>query len=266
MRRRKASVLSHSYWSSANPMGTFLAPGRLLLMPPGYRDVNQVSRYRMMATVEEPGGLEGRAARELLKWARANRRDFPWRLETDPYRLVVTELMLVRTRAEQVEPVWTAFFERYPSLISLAQADEEEIWATLKPLGLAWRARRVIEFAHSAVETRNWQGELESLPGAGPYVRAAVRVGAAGRGELPVDVTIARVIGRYFGIHARGEARRSASVLDEAKSMGSRSRRFFHAWLDLAALVCRPTQPACQACPLNLTCRSAADRSDRWRA
>lgn len=219
----------------------------------------------MMATVEEPGVLEGRAARALLKWARANQRDFQWRLETDPYRLVVTELMLVRTKAEQVGPVWTAFFERYPSLRSLAQADEEGIRATLKPLGLAWRAGRVIEFAHAAVETPDWPDKLESLPGAGPYVRAAVRVGANGRGELPVDVTIARVIGRYFGIHARGEARRSASVLNEARLMGSRSRRFFHAWLDLAALVCRPIQPVCDACPLNLTCRSAGclDRKPR---
>lgn len=171
--------------------------------------------------------------------------------------------MLVRTKAEQVGPVWTAFFERYPSLLSLAQADEEEIRATLKPLGLAWRARRVIEFAHAAVETHNWPDELEFLPGAGPYVRAAVRVGTTGRGELPVDVTIARVIERYFGIQARGEARRNASVLREARSMGSRSRRFFHAWLDLAALICRPIQPACEACPLNLTCRSAGHREGR---
>jgi A/G-specific adenine glycosylase len=197
-------------------------------------------------------------ARALLVWHVRHGRRYPWRLTSDPYRLVVTELMLVRTRADQVAAVWPRFFDSFPSLSSLAAASDADIREILRPLGLQWRATRIIDFAGAAAGHVDWLDRLPDLPGGGPYISAAAIVGVRKRGELPVDVTIARVIGRYWGLAASGEPRRSSDVLRAASSMGHRSLRFFHAWLDLAATVCRPRRPLCDYCPL-LSCSYRAD-------
>ena len=207
--------------------------------------------------LDRSGAVQQPDARALMTWARRHARSFPWRRERDPFRLVVTELMLIRTRAEQVARVWDAFFEVFPTLDSLIEADERDVAAALKPLGLEWRARRVLEFARAAATTPNWQESLRSLPGAGPYVSAAAAIAFNGRGELPVDVTIARVVARFFGIQASGEARRDVRVLEVTRLMGQVSRTRFHAWLDLAAAVCKPKAPACGICPLRSGCRTA---------
>jgi A/G-specific adenine glycosylase len=204
-------------------------------------------------------------ARRLLGWHRSHTRDYPWRHTTDPYRLTITELMLVRTRADQVAAIWPAFFASFPTLEALAVGDERQVMDELRPLGLRWRAQRIIEFAKGASSVARWQDHLERLPGGGPYVAAAVSIGTLGRGALPVDVTIARVLARYGGIDEPGEPRRNAKVLRFATELGSRSRRFFHAWLDLAAQVCVPRRPRCPECPLRDQCVFAAvvDRPSR---
>ncbi len=189
-------------------------------------------------------------ARRLLEWHRGHRREFPWRSETDPYRVAVTELMLVRTRAHQVAKVWPSFFHAYPTLEALAGAPQDEVRESLRPLGLAWRAARIASFASAAVQEQNWFHHVSELPGGGPYVAASVALALNGRGTLPLDVTIARVIARYWGLRPAGEARRDERVLRASAAMGPRSRRFFYAWLDLAAAVCRPLRPDCEHCPL----------------
>lgn len=201
--------------------------------------------------------------RVLVIWAHEHGREFPWRNEQDPYSLIVTELMLIRTRAEQVGRLWASFFAVYPTLESLANADHRDVQAAVSPLGLSWRALLIIEFARAAASTPNWLDELESLPGAGPYVVAATMIGVAGRGHLPVDVTIARVLARYFGFDIRGEARRDRAVLEAARLIGPVSRQGFHAWLDLAATICTPVDPACSACPLRARCRFSDGQAAR---
>ena len=190
-------------------------------------------------------------ARRLLEWHQGHRRDFPWRFQTDPYPVAVTELMLVRTRAEQVAKIWPVFFEAYPTLETLAHAPRADVRASLRPLGLEWRAGRILSFASAAIQEEDWPDHVSELPGGGPYIAAALSVTLNGRGPLPVDVTIARVIARYWGLHPAGEARRDESVLRASAAMGERSRRFFYAWLDLAAAVCRPSKPDCERCPLH---------------
>lgn len=198
----------------------------------------------------EPRRFGANDARRLLSWHRSHNRDFPWRSQVDPYRIAITELMLVRTRAEQVAKVWPAFFESYPTLEDLARAPRQEVRQSLQPLGLVWRAERIVDFASAAVHDESWPDRVDELPGGGPYVAAALMMARNRRAPLPVDVTIARVLTRYFGILSAGEARRDEHVLRASSSMGRRSRRFFHAWLDLAARVCRPSNPDCGRCPL----------------
>jgi A/G-specific adenine glycosylase len=158
--------------------------------------------------------------------------------------------MLVRTRADQVAKVWPSFFQAYPTLEALGRAPEDEVRESLRPLGLEWRATRIVSFAAAALQDENWLAHVPDLPGGGPYVAASVALALKGRGLLPVDVTIARVIARYWGLRHAGEARRDRSVLATSSAMRARSRRFFYAWLDLAAAVCRPSAPGCEHCPL----------------
>jgi A/G-specific adenine glycosylase len=202
-----------------------------------------------------PHCLSAQDARRLLQWHRGHRREYPWRLESEPYRIVVTELMLVRTRADQVAGVWQSFFKAYPTIEFLARAPQNEVTESLRPLGLAWRAVMVARFASAAVHDQDWPSHLSELPGCGPYVADAVTLARLGRGRLPVDVTIARVIARYWALSPNGEPRRDGGVLAHAEAMGVRSRRFFHAWLDLAAAACKPGTPHCEQCPL-LCCLS----------
>ena len=190
----------------------------------------------------------------LLNWAGDGGRDYPWRRVTDPYVLAVTELMLVRTRADQVADSWNDFFRRFQSLDDIAEADSAEVYEQLRRLGLRWRAHRIIDFAKLAIHHRGWWKSQVKLPGLGPYVGSAMRIGIHGSGPLPVDVTIARILSRYYNIHHKGEARRNRQVVCAAQQLGVVSRGFFNALLDLAALVCTQTNPRCVNCPIKQGC------------
>ena len=195
---------------------------------------------------------------ELLKWAEASGRYFPWRRTSDPFVLAVTELMLVRTRADQVAAVWERFFARFKSIEALAEADSSEAHELLRGLGLQWRAHRIIEFAGLAVRHPGWWKSDIKLPGLGPYVSCAVQMGIHGAGPIPVDGTIARVLSRYYDVQCRGEARRNRQVAEAAQQLGPVSREFFHALLDHAALVCTARDPRCGKCPIQEGCRYSA--------
>ena len=191
----------------------------------------------------------------LLRWAQRHGRDFPWRHVSDPFVLAVTELMLVRTRADQVAATWTRFFARFRSARDLAGGNAAAVHEALRGLGLRWRAERIVGFAESAASQPDWWKSGAKLPGIGPYVSRAVQIGVRGSGLIPVDVTIARVLSRYYGIRCRGEARRTREVMEAAERLGTVSRKFFHALLDHAALVCVETNPRCAVCPIESGCR-----------
>ena len=193
----------------------------------------------------------------LLEWGQRHSRNFPWREVSDPFVLAVTELMLVRTRAEQVAATWPRFFARFKSVQDLADAKPATVHELLGTLGLRWRADRIVRFARAAAGQPEWWKSDTKLPGVGPYVSRAVAIGMRDSGLVPVDVTIARVLSRYYGIRCRGEPRRSRSVMEAAERLGAVSRRFFHALLDHAALICVETSPRCVVCPIENGCRYA---------
>ena len=168
--------------------------------------------------------VEGRAKvrwfqRALLKWFRKGRRTFAWRRRRTPYRVLMAELMLRRTRADQVEPVFERFVKLFPDVRALAGAKPSVIRRELKPLGLEWRAANVVALARDI--QRRFRGrvprdrdELLSLPGVGPYVAGAVRCFALGQPEPLIDTNVVRVVGRFFGLRLDGEARRRKEMID----------------------------------------------------
>lgn len=194
----------------------------------------------------------------LDTWYQTNGRNYIWRQPEyrTPYRAVLAELMLRRTRADQVVPVYLSFLSRYPTLADAAHADADEIRKILYPLGLAWRADSVVAFLEAAYakfgEDLPSDAELlQELPGVGDYVGAAVQVFAGHRSATLIDVNVVRVLGRIFGLDYSGEARRRKPMRELAVRAVDYDRPdyYHYAILDFAAKVCVAGRPRCAQCP-----------------
>jgi A/G-specific adenine glycosylase len=209
-----------------------------------------------------PSSEKIRAFRDgILEWFEHNRRDYPWRRTCDPFKILIAEMMLRRTKADQVERVYNTLFEQYPDVDSMAKAPEEELKRILYPLGLKWRtpafwfvAREIKERYNCKVP--NDRCELTTLPGVGEYVAGAVLSIAYGKKEWIVDTNIVRLFRRYFGIKTSKEGRRDKHVIEMAKvyASGRDPRTANLAILDFTALVCTPRRPQCEKCPLRRDC------------
>ncbi|MDR7554065.1 MAG: DNA glycosylase [Armatimonadota bacterium] len=173
----------------------------------------------------------------------------------------MAEMMLRRTRAEQVVPVFRRFLRLFPTPRSLADAPPGSVKRVLRPLGLHWRAGDVVRAGRLLGREAGGRvpanaEALRALPGVGEYVARAVACFAFGRPVAVVDTNTARVVSRFFAIGCRGEPRRSREVaaLLEHLLDRRRPREFNWALIDLAATVCRPRGPLCSRCPLEDAC------------
>jgi A/G-specific adenine glycosylase len=199
--------------------------------------------------------------RRLYRWHQLAAREFPWRETRDPYRVMVGELLLQRTRGENVAAVYEEFIARWPDVPHFAVATEADLSIVIRPLGLAKRAKTLGALA-TALGSRTTfpltPRELEDLPGVGPYVSHAVPVFAAHRNLALVDWVIARVLRRYFGLPVgrRPNADRALWDLAGEVVLSGRARDTWLAVLDLAAAVCLRL-PRCPQCPLANSCAYA---------
>jgi A/G-specific adenine glycosylase len=204
---------------------------------------------------------------KLLKWWAKNQRKFPWRKTQDPYKILISEVLLHRTKAEQVVPIYSEFIAKYPTITDLSIASLDNIKKLLYPLGLHWRTELLYQM--SVLVAKEYEGkipstkrELESLPGVSGYIASAVRCFAFGYPESLLDTNIVRILGRIFGIKTTDESRRSKRFqeLSEAILDKENSREFNFALIDLGALICRPREPLCISCPLNQICKMGLRR------
>jgi len=200
-------------------------------------------------------------AKLLLQWYQNNGRSYAWRGKNDPYAILIAEIMLQRTRASQVEPVYLSFIEEFPTLKELNDASYKRIEKHFAKLGLIWRAGLVRSLAHELVTEFNGKvpdsaKQLLSLPGVGEYVADAVLSSAYGRHVAAVDANVCRILGRIFNLKARGEARRDSKFKELAQKIlpRGRAKEFNWAMIDFGALVCAPRKPACGTCPLSSIC------------
>ena len=200
---------------------------------------------------------------QLLSWFERKKRSFPWRNPAlSPYEVVVVEILLQRTAAAGVARTYHAFFERYPSWAALAQSSKEDIQGALKPLGL-WRQKaRVLQCLAQSIEESGGavprsRAELERLRGIGPYTAGAVLAMVYGQAEPLVDVNMARLLARFFGLPgcADGSRKRLPHALARCLVSGGQSLHLNWAALDFGALVCRARNPLCSECPLRARCQ-----------
>jgi len=215
-------------------------------------------RRRDITTFEEcPESL----ARTLLEWYRENGRKFSFRRYCSPYHVLVSEIMLRKTTAKQVDKVFREFVERFPDLRSLASASASEVEAVIRPLGIRSRAKALVELARRVLEEHSGKipdsyAELSKLPSVGEYVAGCVMLFCFGKRVPPVDTNVDRVLARVFGLDSLPQTARVSAVKDIYLSImpDGLEREFHYAILDLSAALCRPKSPKCKDCPIRICC------------
>lgn len=203
--------------------------------------------------------------RQVLRWFAREGRDLPWRRTRDPWRVLVSEVMLQQTQVDRVVPKYEAFVRRWPDPASLAEATLGEVLAAWSGLGYNRRAARLREAAAAIVERHGGRmprsvERLEALPGVGRYTARAVASFAFGQDVTLWDTNVRRVALRYFlgGEFARREPSTGdlEAVLEDALPRG-RSRDWHGALMDLGSAICLGRAPACASCPLVRSCAAA---------
>ncbi len=200
--------------------------------------------------------------RRLIAWGEAHFRSFPWRTTEDPYQILMAEVMLHRTQALQVLPVYKRFVNIYPDVASLARAPSKDVQTLLFPLGLRWRIDLIEKMVQEISDRFGGQvprekEDLLSLPGVSDYIASAVRCFAWNLSEPVIDTNTVRVVGRLFGMEIKDSSRRNrrfreliAALVDPANP-----RAYNYALLDLAHLVCHKRRaPDCMRCPVREFC------------
>jgi A/G-specific adenine glycosylase len=154
----------------------------------------------------------------LSEWGKLNSRNFIWRKTNDPYHILISEIMLHRTRASQVEPIYQRFIKKYPNFNSICYAGVEKIMKELNSLGLRWRSEELHNLScqivkkYDGIIPRNKE-KLLQLPGIGPYISSAILNFAFDKPEPMLDTNSVRVIGRFFGLSINDSSRRSLKRL-----------------------------------------------------
>ena len=202
-----------------------------------------------------------------MRWWTRNKREYPWRETNDPYEVLVSEVFLHRTRAEQAATVFSRFIEKYPTAKDLASATESDIVDMMRPLGLFWRAKLLHRMSKAILEEHEGQipekqADLLQLPGVSHYIAATVGCFAYGRPEVLLDTNTVRILGRVFGEAVNDSSRRSKHFHNLYSSLMDKKnpREFNYAMLDLGALVCTPHNPRCHVCPVTYSCNYASLR------
>lgn len=187
---------------------------------------------------------------ELLSWADENLRTFPWRETSDPYEILIAEILLQKTAADKVDPVYRDVLSRYPSLDELAEADRDDLAEIIYSLGLQnQRSKALISIGEALRDSGvpDDADRLLKLPYVGRYAANATLCFAFEEPQAIVDTNVVRVYNRIFDTNFdyRDEAawQFADRVLPEANAS-----KFNLAILDFAATICAPKTPNCDVC------------------
>ncbi len=204
----------------------------------------------------------------LIDWFGIHGRDLPWRQTRDPYAILVSELMLQQTTVASVlaGERFENFLQRFPDWKALADSAEEDVMQEWAGLGYYRRARNLRAAAQRvmAVHGGNMPPDLNALlalPGVGAYTAGAVASFAFGLATPLVDTNVARVLARVFGIESPlSESGTMVTLWEKAAHIlpadGESARLHNSALMELGALVCRPRDPQCSACPIGANCQA----------
>jgi A/G-specific adenine glycosylase len=209
----------------------------------------------------------------LISWYRINKRDLPWRETNDPYFIWLSEIILQQTRVAQGLDYYENFSNKYPNIRSLAEADLDDILKMWQGLGYYSRARNLWTAANQVVnefhgEFPNNFKDIQSLKGVGPYTAAAIASFAFKIPAAVVDGNVSRVISRLFDLDIAINSTEGKKVVQElADSLISQEQPdlYNQAIMEIGALVCKPSKPECDHCPLDSFCLSKLNKTQQDR-
>jgi A/G-specific adenine glycosylase len=177
-------------------------------------------------------------------------------VDSDPYPVLVSEVMLQQTQVSRVIPKFCEFMVNWPKVTKLAEAPTDELLRTWSGLGYNSRALRLRE-ASRLVAANGWPDSIKGLmglPGIGPYTAAAIASISFGENVPAVDTNLRRVLSRWAGEPLEG------SALDEYAHdvIGSPAGDWNQALMDLGSTLCTPKEPMCTSCPVSEWCADPA--------
>ncbi|HEY5004154.1 MAG TPA: A/G-specific adenine glycosylase [Ktedonobacteraceae bacterium] len=203
----------------------------------------------------------------LLTWYAAEQRDLPWRITSDPYAILVSEIMLQQTQVDRVLPKYEQFLALFPTLSDLAAAPTADVISAWVPLGYNTRAVRLQGIARQVIEEYNGRipdsiDELLKLKGIGRYTAGAIACFAYHKQVATVDTNIRRVLHRIFlGLEHPEPKANDAQMLTLAEQVlpENEAYNWNQALMDMGATICTSNNPQCTRCPLQETCQAYTD-------
>jgi A/G-specific adenine glycosylase len=205
-----------------------------------------------------------RFQRRLIAWYKVNQRKLPWRETRDPYRILVSEVMLQQTQVDRVMPKYHEFLERYPTLAALAKAKTRELRKTWYPLGYNIRPMRLRQIARQTISQHGGRlpdthDGLIAMEGIGRYTAGAVLSFAYEQDAPILDTNVARLLSRYFRVRGPvkgGATERKLWALAKDVIPTGQGYTMNQAMMDFGALICNARAPKCGTCALRRGCRS----------
>lgn len=200
----------------------------------------------------------------IISWYRSHKRDLPWRKTSDPYIIWLSEIIMQQTRVEQGTPYFNRFAETFPTVRDFASAEEDEILKLWQGLGYYSRGRNMHQTARRVMEDHagyfpSDYDSLIRLKGIGEYTAAAIASFAANEPKAVVDGNVFRLLSRYFGIDTpinSGKGKKLFTELANDLLDKDRAGEFNQAMMEFGSLQCRPKNPDCSICPLQLNCEA----------
>ena len=201
-------------------------------------------------------------AETLISWYDDHKRDLPWRGETDPYKIWVSEIILQQTRVQQGWDYYHRFLDNFPNVKTLAEADEEKVLKVWQGLGYYSRARnmhaaaREIMAEHHGIFPQTYD-KIRSLKGIGNYTAAAIASIAFHLPYPAVDGNVIRIVSRIFGICddvTQPTVLKRITAICETEIDPAQPGVFNQAAMDFGAMQCVPRNPKCDECPFQSNC------------
>ncbi|MFN7161275.1 MAG: A/G-specific adenine glycosylase [Candidatus Gracilibacteria bacterium] len=205
--------------------------------------------------------------KRLLDWYKQNGRDLPWRKTNDPYKILISEVMLQQTQVDRVMPKYFEFLEKFPTIEDLASASNGDVLRIWSGLGYNSRALRLKAVAEEAVSVYagklpDNREKLKALKGIGDYTSGAILAFAYHKPVSFIDTNIKRLVHRVFvGLELQGwrkTDKEMVKVVDEVCDF-EHAYEYHQALMDLGATICKATKLHCHICPMKEICDAYAE-------
>lgn len=199
---------------------------------------------------------------DIIKFYENNKRDMPWRATNNPYKIWLSEIILQQTQVKQGTAYYEKFISHYPTIIDLANANEEEVMKHWQGLGYYSRARNLHKTAKIVTEKYNGifpdnYNEIIALPGIGDYTAAAICSFAYNQSYPVLDGNVFRFLSRFYGIYSpineQKNRKEFMAILSELITY-AKPKIFNNAIMEMGAIVCKPDNPFCNICVVSQQC------------